>query len=59
LTDPRASSPILYSAGNPNPWHTITFDMPGGPGVYVDKVVLMSPGSVTHQRDMHERYVEL
>ncbi|MFY9345012.1 MAG: galactose oxidase-like domain-containing protein [Planctomycetota bacterium] len=27
-------------------------------GVAVEKVVLISPGSVTHHTDMHQRYVE-
>ena len=28
-------------------------------GHYIDKVVLMAPGSITHHTDMHARYVEL
>jgi hypothetical protein len=52
------------------PWMRYSDDAPGTvygvnwtnvlpPTVWVEKVVLMAPGSVTHHSDMHQRYVEL
>jgi len=66
---PRPTGLSITNPSSIDPWNTPVLARPGGaatPGfnvgttgsVTLAKVVLITPGSVTHHSDMHQRYVE-
>ncbi|MGE3174756.1 MAG: galactose oxidase-like domain-containing protein [Planctomycetota bacterium] len=50
---------LRYRADAPDDVHTLHWDEGLPPGVVVDKVVLLRPGSLTHHSDMDMRYLRL